>query len=102
MSAATSDPTLLHKCIQVGWVPQAIEEAASLRLRVVALTEQRDELTRQLVEVTARAVAAERREERLLAQRASARPQASWLLAWLGTLTLVIDALWEQDMEPIR
>jgi hypothetical protein len=99
MSAATADPVVLHKLIAVGWVPQAVEEVASLRLQVALLTGQRDDLMCELVEVTARAVAAERREEARLEARLVARPRPSRLVAWLGMLCLFIDAVWSQDME---
>lgn len=48
MSIADAAPDVLHRCIQLGWVPQVADENASLRLQVALLTGQRDELAREL------------------------------------------------------
>lgn len=107
MSVAHADPTVLHRCIQIGWVPQVVDENASLRLQVVALTEQRDEAARELARMTQAADALWDRvrelettaEDRLLL-RAVPRPQPSRLaVAWAATCALwfAFWALFETD-----
>ena len=89
MSIADAAPHVLHRCIQLGWVPQVVDENASLRLQVALLTGQRDELARELETLTAMAVALRERltdEEcereaalaRLAARRRPSRLAACW------------------------
>ena len=97
MSIADAAPELLHRCVQVGWVPQVVDENASLRLQVALLTGQRDDLAGELARTTQAADALWDRvreletaaEDRLLL-RASQRPRPSRLaVAWAA-----ICALW--------
>lgn len=96
MSIANAAPELLHRCVQVGWVPQVVDENASLRLQVALLTGQRDELAGELARMTQAADALWDRvreletaaEDRLLL-RAIPRPRPSRLaVAWAATCTL--------------
>lgn len=96
MSIANAAPELLHRCVQLGWVPQVVDENASLRLQVIALTEQRDEAARELARMTQAADALWDRvreleiaaEDRLLL-RAIPRPRPSRLaVAWAATCAL--------------
>ena len=96
MSIADAAPELLHRCVQVGWVPQVVDENASLRLQVALLTGQRDDLAGELARMTQAADALWDRvreleiaaEDRLLL-RAIPRPRPSRLaVAWAATCAL--------------
>jgi len=105
MSIADAAPTVLHRCIQIGWVPQVVDENASLRLQVALLTGQRDGLARELETMTEMAgalrerLADEERERDASLARLAARRRPSRLASWFGALCLFVDAVWNQDME---
>lgn len=89
MSIADADPIVLHRIIAVGWVPQVIDDNASLRLQVALLTGQRDDLARELAALTDAATALwervaaleageARHFARALRHPAPSRPAVAW------------------------
>lgn len=101
MSIADAAPELLHRCVQVGWVPQVVDENASLRLQVALLTGQRDEASRELATVTAmlgtlrERLADEERERELSLARLAARPRPSRLAVAWAALCALWFAFWQ-------
>lgn len=96
MSIADAAPTVLHRCIQLGWVPQVADENTSLRLQVALLTGQRDDLARELDRATEAADALWARVAELEAAESwrparVAAPTPPILVAWAALCGLWFD-----------
>lgn len=87
MSIADAAPTVLNRCIQIGWVPQVVNDNASLRLQVALLTGQRDDLARELDRANDAADA-------LWARVAELEARASWYPARVAAPTPPILVAW--------